>query len=135
MKYAPTESELNTFSTMSEDERFLYCLTRIVEAEEVWGLAEDQGWIMSEINDQSVLPIWPYKSIASISKRSAWETTEPQAISLEYFVYQTSQLLIDNQIGVEVAPTLDQPGRIVEPKEFFNTLENLMESGEYFMEG
>lgn len=135
MRYAPSQGELNSFQTMSKQDRLIYCLTRIVEAEEVWGLAEDQGWVMSETKGQSTLPIWPYKIFATISQKGKWQYTEPQAISLEHFLYKVSQQLIDNHIMIELAPTTDAEGYCVEAKAFFSALENLMESGEYFMEG
>ena len=135
MKYAPTDKELAFFNEMSEEERFSYCLTRIAEAEEVWGLAESKGWVIAEKDDQSALPIWPYKDVAMMCKGEQWKNAEPQAISLEHFVYKVSQMLIENEIAVEVFPTANNPGHVMEAKAFFKILENLMESGEYFMEG
>ena len=135
MRYAPTESELGSFPSMSEDDRLMYCLTRIVEAEEVWGLAENQGWVISENNKQSSLPIWPYKIFAASCQLGDWKEAEPQAISLEHFVYKVSQQLIENKLMVEIGPTTEKSGRLMEAKAFFSALENLMESGDYFMEG
>ena len=135
MKYAPTDSELVEFSTMPKEERYIYTLTRIVESEEVWGLTESRGWVLSDENEQSSLPIWPYKAFALPDINDDWKNAQPAALSLEHFIFNTSQLLIDNNIMVNVASTLHQPGLLVEAKEFFTTLENLLESGEYFMEG
>jgi len=135
MKYAPTNNEMTQLSEMCEDERFTYCLTRMVEAEEIWGLAENEGWILKGNNNLTALPIWPYKSMAEANKINEWQNAEPQAISLEYFVYTVSQMLMDNDISVEIFPTENAPGKIMQAKHFFKVLENLMEAGEYFMEG
>jgi len=135
MKYSPSNSELENYLKLSKEERFNYCLVRITEAEEVWGLAEPQGWIINEVEEQATLPIWPYQQFAVNSARKPWQDASPQAISLEHFVYKVSQLLIDNGILVEIFPTATQPGHVIEAKAFFNILENMMESGEYFMEG
>jgi len=135
MKYAPSESELKQLSNMSDEERFNYCLAHMAETEEVWGLAEPQGWVIGEKDAQSTLPIWPYKEFAVQCKSAQWAAAEPQAISLEQFVYKVSQMLIENQMMMEVFPTITAAGKIMEPKAFFKILENIMESGEYFMEG
>lgn len=135
MKYAPTNKELDLLSQMSEEERLTYCLTRIAESEEVWGLAESQGWVINDNSQQSALPIWPYKAMANLCINEDRINAEAQAISLEHFVYNVSQQLIENSIAVEVFPTIESPGHIMEAKAFFKVLENIMESGEYFMEG
>ena len=135
MKYSPTKSELETFTDISSDERLSYCLTRICESEEVWGLAEPQGWVISEADEAVSLPIWPYREFAQMCIKDEWQNAEPQAISLEHFVYKVSQMLIENDMMVEVFTTPQSPGQRLEAKAFFKILENMMESGEYFMEG
>jgi len=135
MQYSATENEIKLFTSMPDDERFRYCLSRMTESEEIWGLAEHQGWVISDINDQATLPIWPYKDLAELYKQDEWKNAEPQSVSLEHFVYKTSQLLIKNDIMIQTFPTVENPGKVIPAKEFFEILENLMESGEYYMEG
>ena len=133
MRYTPASSEFETYQQMSAADRLHYCLTRIAEAEEVWGLAEPQGWVINEVGEKAALPIWPYKVFAEECMAKKWPNAEPQAISLEHFVYKVSQMLIENDIMVESFSTPEAPGETMEAKAFFKILENLMESGEYFM--
>ena len=86
MQYTPTSEELEDSKQFTAAERMQYCMSRIVEGEEVWGLAEEEGWIINEVDQQDTLPIWPYKAFAWQCIPAKWPNAETQAVSLEHFV-------------------------------------------------
>jgi len=135
MQFSTTPLEMQSLSNMTGDDRLNYCLSRFVETEEIWGLAETQGWIIHDTESVSTLPIWPYKDLATACAKDDWKLAKPQSISLEHFIYKVSEQLIENEIQLEVLPTDLAPGKIIPARSFFKMLENMMESGEYFMEG
>jgi hypothetical protein len=133
MRYAPTQQELQEIGSMSAPLRLQYFLTRVMEAEEVWGLADRYGWVMREDGDNTILSIWPYRQCADAC------IVEPDlhahATSLDHFVERILQTLIDEDIQLEILPGRDTCGALLSAVELQSMFKSLMESGEYFLEG
>lgn len=133
MRYAPTAQELQEIGTMPAPLRLQYFLTRVIEAEEVWGLADPQGWVLREEGDRTILSIWPYRECAEAC------ISEPDlhthATSLDHFVERILYTLIEDGIQLDVLPSRDSAGALLSAVELQSMFKSLMESGEYFLEG
>ena len=133
MRHAPTEQELTDITSMTALQRVQYFLTRTLESEEIWGLADTQGWVLRELMDKALLPVWPYRQYAGTCIDAPDLRTH--ATSLDHFVEGVLQALVEQNIHIEVWPAQAQGGVIVKAAELLAMYKSLMESGEYFLEG
>ena len=135
MRYEPSANESAAIETMAESELLDYFITRAAEAEEVWGLGDDAGWVMREQDDQVTLPVWPYRQFAHACAAGDWETQVTKAVSLEHFLSTILRLLVDQDIQVEIMPSASREGQRIHPERLFKLFESVIESGEYTLEG
>ena len=140
MRYKPSDSEVLEIDTFSAEQRLHYFLSRAVESEEVWGLGDDAGWVLKDVDDKTIIPIWPYEALATAcsqvaSTQTAFSKTSAMAVSLEQFVYSLLPQINHQNIQIEILPTKILPGKIMQARDLSAILEGLMESGEYYMEG
>ena len=133
MRHQPTQREMSDIDTMTVPERVQYFLTRTLESEEIWGLADTQGWILHEEEGKTILPLWPYRQFASECIDTM--DLEAQSTSLDHFVESILHKLVVQEIQVELWPTPRQRGVLLDATELQATFHSLMESGEYFLEG
>jgi len=135
MHYAPTLNELSLLEGISPPERLNYFLTRAMEAEEVWVLGNESGWVMSEQDDQAALPIWPYNVLAEDCAQGDWQANAPDSVSLEHFVYNLLPQLSEREIHIEIMPSNTQKGLVFEASALLEILERKIDASEYFIEG
>ena len=135
MRYSPSESELIEIESSSAEHRIHYFLTRIIEAEEVWSLGDDSGWAIKEVGDKAIIPIWPYKELATVCAQQAGDNQTAVAVSLEQFVYTVLPKIDQQNIQIEIMPTNNQAGKYIQAQALASIFEGMMESGEYYMEG
>jgi hypothetical protein len=131
MHFQPTPTELADLPEMPFRERILYFLTRAIECEEVWGHADDEGWILGEEDGKTILRVWSYQVLASDCLEGAG--LKPESLALERFI----EVLEGAQetIHLEILPMPQRPGALIEAGELLSMLEGMMDSGSYFMEG
>ena len=134
-RYNPDPNDSIALDSMTEEGRLHYFLTRAAESEEIWGLSSEAGWVMKELDQHTILSVWPYQVFADACATGDWQAYSPNAISLEHFVYNTLQLMIEQGIQVEIMPTPTKAGKVLNAEELFKLFEGLLDSGEYFMEG
>jgi hypothetical protein len=97
--------------------RYEYFVKWCVDAEEVWSLASDTGWVMAANNEgASVFPVWPHPVYAQACAVEGWAGCMPEAVSLfDWIEIWTPGLLADgHQVGVFPVPN-DTRGVVVEP--------------------
>lgn len=134
MHHAPTPTELIILSNASNEERLDYFLTRAMESEEVWGLSNESGWVMKEENGSYILPVWSYSVLSLSCAQGDWSEHSPDSVSLEHFVYQVLASLKEQQIQLEILPSLDQPGLLIKADSLFEIFERKLDAVEYFLE-
>lgn len=135
MRYSPLDTELGMFPEMSVEERMLYAATRMIEAEEVWSLGDENGWLIRDDEDRQLISIWPYRQLALEHVDGESESPIPQATSLEYFVYGVLDMCRSEDIWLEVFPFGDNRGKLLSASALFDILEGMLENNEYFIEG
>lgn len=133
MRYAPTTQELQDIKSMPAAQRLQYFLTRVMEAEEVWSLADRHGWVMRVQDDKTILSLWPYRQCAEacIDESDLYS----HATSLDHFVERIIDSLIEQDIQLDILPGRDSQGALLSAVELQAMFKSLMESGEYFLEG
>lgn len=135
MRFAPTAGEFKAMAGMTGQALMEYFVTRTAEAEEVWGLGDETGWLLRETNTQTTLPVWPYQQLAGDCAVDDWQGQSCKSVSLEHFISHVLQVLIEQDIQVEIMPVESRRGYIMTPQQLSTLFENIIESGEYFLEG
>lgn len=135
MRYLVSPSELQQVESYEPEDRLGYFLSRAIEAEEIWGLSNESGWVMKDQDEYSILPVWPYHQMATNCATNEWKNYSAGAVSLEHFVYKLLPVMIEQDIQVEILPTVGKPGKRIKASELASIFESLLESGEYYMEG
>ncbi len=129
MRYAPYPQDYAALQDMSEADLLEYFLTRVFETEEVWGLDDGCEWLMLEVGEQWVMPVWPYRQLAEEANTVKGYT--PLAESLEDFVYQTLSALIEDNAMLRVLPSTHSEGCLVSPERLYDILTGMFDAGEY----
>jgi hypothetical protein len=133
MQHAPTELERKYISTMSDAQRLEYFLTRTMESEEVWGLVDNEGWLLQENNGRTILPIWPYRQFVEDCIDS--DSVRAGSVSLEHFVDNILHSLVAGDIDLEIWPAPEHKGEVVSAEVLLEMFTSLFESSEYRLEG
>lgn len=131
MRHAPYESEYQAVQTMSDAELLEYFLIRIAESDEVWGLNKKSALFSRELNGKNTVPVWAYLKYAREAALDYWQDCVPNAMSLEYFVFQTLQQLIEQDVLVEVMPNAEKSGCVITPHRLMDILVGIMHTREY----
>jgi len=136
MKYSPTTSELARLDNMGDEELMQYAVTRIVECEEVWSFGNDDGWLIRDVAEKSVITIWPYLQLAEqLSEQTEYGQSTPISTSLEQFISSVLKQCINTEIIVELCPGAQRVGTFMTAAALLEVLDSLIETGEYFLEG
>lgn len=135
MRYTPTDTELNMLQTASLDERFMYAITRMVECEEVWSLGDEDGWTVHELDGSNVIPIWPYQALAENYAVNNKADLLPQSTSLEQFIYSLLEQCTAAEIELDILPSNSYPGKRLTAAALYDVLHNMLDTGQYFLEG
>jgi len=133
MQHAPTELELKYIHDMTNAQRLEYFLTRTMESEEIWGLTDNDGWLLQEKDGRTVLQIWPYRYFVDEYIES--DGQRPGSVSLEHFFDNILQSLIDQDIDIELWPGKERNGELLGADVLQEMFTSLFDSGEYQLEG
>lgn len=131
MRHSPYESEYAAVQTMSDNQRLEYFMSRVFEAEEVWFLNTRAGKHLRPVENTHAYIVWPYKRFATEAALDHWQDAHPSSCSLEYFMDQTLEELIAEDITLDVMPRGEQPGCLINPARLRAILQGMIDAGEY----
>src|ERR1044071_1424647 len=82
-RLTPSEKEIQALLQAPANKRAEYCIKHIVDEEQVWSLANHDGWVLTATDEgREVVPIWPHPKYAKVAAIDEWSDCAPQAISL-----------------------------------------------------
>lgn len=135
MRFSPSAAEQARLNEYSSEERFQYAITRMCECEEVWSLGDDDGWLIRDVDGQSAIAIWPYRQMAVAFISGDASNSEPVSVSLEHFLYTLLKQCEEARIVLDVNPSPLEKGYVIGAAQLYEILENMVETGSYFIEG
>jgi len=69
-------SEVDAVLRARPEKRYAYFVNRVADWEEVWGLRNADGWVMSATDaGQQVAPFWPFRAFAERAAVGSWSNT------------------------------------------------------------
>lgn len=116
--------EVDSVIRLSDGERYTYLIKKIADWEEVWGLANEDGWIqMMDDNGKSLAPIWPHEEFARKCATEEWSDTLPRSIDLDTWRAAWLPGLSNDGRLIAAFPTPSKRSVVVEPSKFAVDLE------------
>lgn len=123
------DDEARQILALPAAERYRSVLMLLADWEEAWGLKDENGWIVRSSNGDEAFPLWPHSTFAAACARDAWEGAAPGAIPLDDLMDSLLPLLAEDGIPVEIFPTPEERGHVVEAAAFEKDLERELELG------
>lgn len=122
------ELEVQAFSRQSNSQRYNYFVEKVFEWQECWGLGDNEGWVVAEIADQVVFPLWPAEPFAKNCQVDNWQHAEAKQIPFAELINEILPSLVNDDIAVAVfmVPDNEQCG-VLPAKELLNDFLTLVE--------
>jgi len=109
-------SEVDAVLRARPEKRYAYFVKRVADWEEVWGLRNADGWVMSATDaGQQVAPFWPFRPFAERAAVGSWSNTWPERIALHAFLDRWLPGLAGDGRRVCVLPDEHGQGATVAP--------------------
>ena len=81
------QSEVEEIFCLAEDKKYKYFLNMIGESEQIWGLKDNNNWILiKDSNGNITMPLWPSYDFAMYCRENQWEEATPESIDLFEFL-------------------------------------------------
>lgn len=121
-----SQKQVEEILAKKPEKRYNYFIKSVCEEEEVWGLADDEGWLLLEDDedDSEVLAVFPYPEFAEIFRiKGGFEEFKVASLDLYEFVDWMDDFEKE-KMKVAVFPTPDFQSAVMTPqklKEDFQT--------------
>ena len=112
-----TQKEIAEVLAKKPENRYKYFIKSVVKDEEVWGLADKEGWLLleDEEDDKDVLAVFPYPEFAAIFReKGGFEEFQVEALDLYEFVDWLDDFEKQN-MKIAVFPTPDFQSAVMTP--------------------
>lgn len=118
--------EVQAFSRQSNSQRYNYFVEKVFEWQECWGLGDDEGWVVAEIDNSVVFPLWPAEPFAKKCQVDNWQNTETKKVSFAELITEILPSLVNDDIHVAVfmVPDNEQCG-VLPAQELLNDFQTL----------
>jgi len=127
MTWEPVEDELRRLQALPAADRAVQLVQLAIDWEELWGLADDHGWVVAKATD--ALPLWPHPELARACAHGPWEGAEPAAIPLDELLEDLLPQLESEKLGAALFPVAHDPGLLLAAAELRRRLEAELELG------
>ncbi|UYZ85123.1 DUF2750 domain-containing protein [Entomomonas sp. E2T0] len=120
--------EVQAFSRQSNSQRYNYFVEKVFEWQEAWGLGDEEGWVIAEIGEEIVFPLWPAEPFAKKCQVDNWQNTEVKKISFDELLTEVLPSLVEDdvQVAVFMVPDNEQCG-VLPAQELLNDFVTLSE--------
>jgi hypothetical protein len=125
-----SDEEREQLLTTPAADRYRWCLQLVADWQEVWGLNNPDGWVLSSGPAGDAFPIWPHPDLAQLCARGEWEGSTPEAIPLDELLEELLPVLEQDGLRVVVFPDPEGEGVVVTPAELRADLQEEVALGE-----
>lgn len=113
-----TKKEFDEVLARKPESRYKYFIRTVAAEEEVWGLADDEGWLMLEVNEeeQDALAVFPNPEFAeAFQKEGGFNEFRVEALDLFEF-FEWLEDFEQEKIKVAVFPTPNFQSAVMRPE-------------------
>jgi hypothetical protein len=130
MTWELTDEERQLALALPPKERYRYFVQIVADEGEIWGLRNDEGWVLgSDPERGDILPLWPHSTFAEACARGTWDDAKPAEIPLDELIEDLLPLLQEDRITVAAFPTPEGNSVLVPPEELDRDLREELELG------
>jgi len=103
--------------------RYKYCIKKIADWEEFYTLVDSVGkYILSELDNEKLFPIWSAKEFAELCLTDGWESLAIKKLDLDDLENEIIDFIADENSLLNVFPVYDKTGFVVTLNEFARDL-------------
>jgi hypothetical protein len=113
-----TQKQIEEILAKKPENRYKYFIKTVAAEEEVWGLADEEGWLLLEDDDDDteVLAVFPNPEFANIFReKGGFEEFQVEALDLYEFMEWLDDFEIE-KMKVAVFPTPDFQSAVMTPR-------------------
>lgn len=131
MSYNASEQEVVSVSSLPSNERVRYFLAKVADWEEVWSLADEDGWALySSDSHRQLVPVWPASAFAKVCCVGIWKDYCPQAIQMVDWLSKWTPGMLRDGRSVAVFPTEFDLGVEMDPQVLASNLGDALDDYE-----
>lgn len=119
MPYKLTPELADSLIALSADERYQHFLEKAADWEEIWGVNDDQGWLVQATEDnRHYITLWPHPYLVEDAIRRHLPGNRAEEIDFVFLLEQWLPLLIKEDILISVFPDRQWRGILVTAEQF-----------------
>ncbi|AZA55461.1 DUF2750 domain-containing protein [Chryseobacterium sp. G0201] len=122
------QKEIENVVSLEPIERYKYFIKKVADWETFFTLLDEDGeYVLSELDDYKLLPLWSAKEYAELCKIGGWEKYTIKELSLDDLEDEIIDFITENDCLINVFPIYDKTGFVVNLQEFTRDLNDELE--------
>lgn len=122
-----TPQEIESIFKRPGERRYEYFIKKVADTEEVFGLADEEGWLMLSEGDTDALPLFPFAEFAETFRTSAGlEENEVEMLDLNELLDWLDDIEKDG-LKIAVFPNTEFSCVVMEPSRLKTDLQTELE--------
>ena len=122
MNYELTADDLNKLSLLNAEQRYDYFIQAVADLEKIWILVDEEGFVLVDADDERCIPVWPHAELAEQWISGDWAQCLAQAVDIATWLDKWTSGLDGDELAIAVFPHAQEPGVVIGPEEFAETL-------------
>ena len=122
MNYELTADDLNKLSLLDAEQRYDYFIQAVADLEKIWILVDEEGFVLVDADDERCIPVWPHAELAEQWISGDWAQCQAQAVDIATWLDKWTSGLDGDELAIAVFPHAAEPGVVIGPEEFSETL-------------
>ncbi|WP_337841028.1 DUF2750 domain-containing protein [Rheinheimera sp.] len=122
MNYELTADDLNKLAELDAEQRYDYFVNAVADTEQIWILVDEEGFVLVDADDERCIPVWPHAELAEQWINGDWAQCQAQAVDVAVWLDKWTAGLNGDELAIAVFPHAQQPGVVIGPEEFAETL-------------
>lgn len=125
MPYDLNPEQAKSVLALDSSARSTHCLGLIGDWEELWGVRNDEGWLVPcAPDDVQYLPIWPHPEYAQMTADDRFPGYIPERITLSDFMSEWLPRMKEDGVKVGVFPDIEWTMWIMDPDDVVASLDD-----------
>lgn len=122
MNYELTADDLNKLSLLDAEQRYDYFIQAVADLEKIWILVDEEGFVLVDADEERCIPVWPHAELAEQWINGDWAQCQAQAVDIATWLDKWTSGLDGDELAIAVFPHAAEPGVVIGPEEFSETL-------------
>jgi hypothetical protein len=122
MNYELTADDLNKLSLLDAEQRYDYFIQAVADLEKIWILVDEEGFVLVDADEERCIPVWPHAELAELWINGDWAQCQAQAVDIATWLDKWTTGLDGDELAIAVFPHAAEPGVVIGPEEFSETL-------------